>query len=549
MSYHWFTKPKLIILTPLLLAVACGSAAPPADTQPDAMIAPQPAAVATPTPVPQVAAEPETTTVHPGKLAVMLADLGDGRLDQALASPGGQGRNLVRLLGGFLISDNEKREMVPGIASQWDVSADGLTWTFTIREGVKFHDGSDLTPQDVRWTLDHYYGPKAQSYILSTSTLSIARRMERIELSGPDAVTLTTKELVSDMLDDVSEAGTSWMHIMPKRAELLDEQEALAYDRNPNAAGSMSLVSLTPGYVWRFERFDDYYYQPNNGLPEDRRVNFQSLDMFVVPEEATRVAAIRAGEADIAPVSLAAREQVEAGGGRLVFGQEGVASHVRLLACYDPQYPCHDKRVHQALYYALDKELIRDRLYGGPEVFQVKGWDVIGPSNIAYTPGLKPFPFDPDKARQLLADAGYPGGQGFGKLIVNTYPSSAMPFVVEGAQLAADMWRKELGLDVEVRVSDSVGTKNSERSGELNGQILWRDNGTNIDPTSLLTTGFGDPESARRLHEDPELFRIVQEALRIVDADERAEAYKKLIPRLQEEAYLLGVGYVNTHWG
>jgi ABC-type transport system substrate-binding protein len=126
MSYHWFTKPKLIILTPLLLAVACGSAAPPADTQPDAMIAPQPAAVATPTPVPQVAAEPETTTVHPGKLAVMLADLGDGRLDQALASPGGQGRNLVRLLGGFLISDNEKREMVPGIASQWDVSADGL---------------------------------------------------------------------------------------------------------------------------------------------------------------------------------------------------------------------------------------------------------------------------------------------------------------------------------------------------------------------------------------------------------------------------------------
>jgi peptide/nickel transport system substrate-binding protein len=539
----------LMITLTLLLAVACGTAAPQQE-QP-AEPTPQQAGVQKATPVPQSeeVPAPAEVQIHSGKLTVMLGDLGDGRLDEAFASPGGGQASLVRLLGGFLISDNEQRGMVPGIATKWGVSADGLTWNFTVREGVKFHDGSDLTPEDVTWTFNHYFGPEAQEYILSTSTLQIARSMEKIEVSGPDVVTMITKNFISNMLEEVSEAGSEWKHIMPERAKLNDEQEALAYDRNPVGAGSMSLVNLTPAYQWSLERFDDYYYQPQNGLPEDRRVKFQSLDMFVVPEESTRVAALRAGETDIAPVTLAAREQVEAGGGRLVFSQEGVASHVRLLACYDSQYPCHDKRVRQALYYALDKELIRDRLYGGSEVFQIKGWDVIGPSNIAYTPGLEPFPFDPEKARQLLAEAGYPNGQGFGKLIVNTYPATAMPFVVEGAQLAADMWRKELGLDVEVMVRDNVGTKKLERSGELNGQILWRDNENGTDPTGLLTSGYGDPESVRRLHEDPEIFRLVQEALRIVDANERAEAYKQLIPRLQEEAHLLGVGYVNIPWG
>jgi ABC-type transport system substrate-binding protein len=91
-----------------------------------------------------------------------------------------------------------------------------------------------------------------------------------------------------------------------------------------------------------FERFDDYYYQPANGLPEDKRVNFQALDLHLVPEESTRVAALRSGEADIVPASLPAKGQIEAGGGRLVFGPEGIFLWVMLLGCYEEQYPCHN---------------------------------------------------------------------------------------------------------------------------------------------------------------------------------------------------------------
>jgi peptide/nickel transport system substrate-binding protein len=534
----------------LILAVACGTAESPPETA--AAPAAEPTAVTTagetsqPTPVPQAASPPAEVEVNPGKLIIMVGDLDTERFHQVFATGTGA-RNYGRIVGGVLIETNERAEMVPGIAEDWEISANGLTWIFTIREGVKFHDGTDLTLEDVLWTLQHSFGPQAVEYVTSSAAV-ISRKMDRIELSGPNTVSLITKTPLPEFAAFLGESGRHY-HVLPKRAELHNTEEELAYDRNPIGAGPMKLVSHVPASSMSFERFDDFYYQLENGFPEDRRMKFQSLDLFLVPEEATRVAALRAGEADIAPVSLATREQVEAGGGRLMFSPEGVYVRVKMAGCWEPQYPCHDKRVRQALDYAINKELIRDQLYGGPEVFQVKGFSFITPSTIGYNPDLDPWPFDPEKARQLLADAGYPGGQGFGKLIVNTAPTTAMPFTVEGAQLAAEFWKRELGLDVEVRVSDSAGISKRDRAGELYGQITWKDNETRRDTTSWINLVYGDPQNPTRLHEDPKLFRLVQETIQIVDADERAQAYAKLYPRLRDESYELGIGYANIPWG
>jgi peptide/nickel transport system substrate-binding protein len=494
-----------------------------------------------------MAAPPAEVEVNPGKLVIMMGDLGNERFDRTLSS--GIGINYGRILHGYLISENEKRQMMPGIATAWDLSPDGLTWSFTIREGVKFHDGSDVTPEDVRWTLEQSFGPKAVDYSKDSSGIRTARLTDRIELSGPDKVILIAKEPSLELAILVSEPGVKWYGVMPQRDTVGDTPEAVAYDNNPIAAGPMRLSNHVRASVMSFERFDDFYFQPDNGLPEDRRVNFQSLDLFLVPEEATRVAALRAGEADIVPASLATKQQVEAGGGRLIFGQEGGVVDIRLVGCYEPQYPCHDKRVRQALDYAINKELIRDQLYGGPEVFQITGWTVVTPSTMGYTPEMDPRPFDPEKARQLLEEAGYPGGQGFGKLIVNTYPSQSMPLQVEAAQLGAEFWRRELGLDVEVRVAEEFGVSEREDAGELNGQITWRSNDARTDATSKLSADYSDPESYDRLHENPELFQVVQEAFQILDPDERVEASAKLFPRLREESYQIGIGYANIPWG
>jgi peptide/nickel transport system substrate-binding protein len=545
---------KLVTLLGIImvLAVACGGA-PAAD--PNTSPAAEPAAApgvgetSQPTAAPQVAASPSEVEVNPGKVTVMVGDLANERFDYIHEGGGPGAHGYGRLLHAFLISTNEKTEFIPGVASQWSLSDDGLTWTFTIRKGVKFHDGSEITPEDALWGLQHAIGPQAFEYITVADTaINYSKRMDRIELSGPDEMSVTTKEIVTELPVLVGEARGFYSLLMPKRAELYNSEVDIAYDNNPIGAGPMRLVNHVKAQVMSFERFDDYYYQPNNGFPEDKRPNFQSLDMYLVPEEATRVAALRSGEADIVPISVASKEQVETGGGRLVFGQEGSYVNVKLHGCWEPQHPCSDQRVRQALDYAINKELMRDTLFGGPEVFQAKGWGPVTVSTIGYTPELDPI-FDPDKARQLLADAGYPGGEGFGKLIMNTEPSSAVPFQVESAQLAADMWRRELGLDVEVRVSDRTGNKEMEQAGEMKGQVYWRDNEARIDAASSVSGNYADPEAPDRLADDPELLRLVQETSHILDAGERAEAAKKLYQRLREESYELSVGYTNIPWG
>jgi ABC-type transport system substrate-binding protein len=161
---------------------------------------------------------------------------------------------------------------------------------------------------------------------------------------------------------------------------------------------------------------------------------------------------------------------------------------------------------------------------------------------------VDPWPFDPAKARQLLADAGYPGGKGFGKLIVNTYPGTSMPLQVEAAQLGADFWRRELGLDVEVKVGDLVGITKREKAGELNGQIRWGEQDARLDPTGGTATRYGDLKSITRMAEDPELIRLVQDMVHIIDADKRTEVSKKLFVRLADEKYELAIGYVNVPW-
>jgi peptide/nickel transport system substrate-binding protein len=480
----------------------------------------------------------------------MVGSFGNERFDYAFAA--GTGHDYARQVHGFLISsdvEDERRVFVPGIASEWNLSNDGLTWNFTIRDGVKFHDGTDLTAEDVYWTLQHTFGPQAKEYGTSITNL-LTPILDRFEQTGPDQVSATFKVPTPDFASEVSDAVGDWITILPRRSTMHNPDEEAAFDQSPTGAGLMKLVGHVPVESMTFERFDDYYYQPRYGLPSDRRVQFQTLKMFLVPEEATRVAALRSGEADIAPVGIATRKQVEAGGGRIVMGQEGVYFNIKLLGCWMAEWPCQDQRVRQALEYAIDKETMRDELYGGPDIMQVKGWLGTTPSTIGYSPELDPFPYDPDKARQLLVDSGYPGGEGFGKVIVNTWVSTSLPLMPESAELAASYWQNELGLDVEVKVGDETALKKAYTLTEdLYGQVLWRDNETRIDGARLLRSGYTNPEVKTTLHNDPEVFELTNEALTVFNPAEREQVLNSTYLRLRDESYELGIGYVNIPWG
>ena len=549
----------LLITLTLLLVVACGSAAQQEETvAAPAAPAPETAPKSVPTAIPQAAVEPEAPAmeVHPGKLTFMVPDWGNERFDYLLAT--GPVHQYGRVLHSFMVATNENLELIPGLATAWEISDGGLTWTFTIRKGVKFHDGTEMTPEDVLWSWRHYFEPGVEEISVGPVAIAISRIYDRTDLVGADQVSLTTTIPDSSFAGyHMFEGGPLIYSVIPAREgdDLWDQAQADAYQANPVGTGFMKLVNFVPSDVIEFERFDDFYFQPANGFSEDRRVQFTSLEIRQVPEEATRVAALRAGDADLAPLSIQAKPQVEAGGGRLVFGPEGVYMRPKMFGCWaENNYPCSDKRVRQALAYAINKEQMRDTLFGGSDVFEVKGWAHVTPNAMAYTPDLAPFPYDPDKARELLAEAGYktptnPEGKDFGKFVVNTWVSTAMPFLPESAQLAAENWKRELGIETEVRVGDETALKKARKTGELDGQILWRENEARWDGSGITRVVYGEPERVDRPHNNPEIFNLVLDALAVVDPDERPKVWNNVYKRLQDEQYELAIGYVNIPWG
>ena len=555
----------------LILGIACGSAAqsPEAPEEPAQPVAPAaaepaaaapassgasaPAAAAAPTAIPQQAAEPAQAMaeVADTTLTVMVGGWG-GRF---LPIHGTNCHNYFNIVHDFLVRSDENREYIPGMAESWKVSEDGLTWTVSIRDDGKFHDGRAVTAEDIYFNWLQQFGPGVQEVATSGSARRASQNVEKIELISDTEVSLTHINADSGFLGFISDTDGACQGVVTPGWELdkiHDESLIVSYDKEPVGAGIMSLVRHVQEEVMSFDRFDDYYY-------EDRRVPFRTLDLRKVSEEATRASALRAGEADIGPVSFDTKEQVVAGGGKIIVGQEGTYLRVILLGCYVPEIPCADKGVRQALSYAIDKEQMRDELWGGPEVMQVKGWASVTPGTIGYEPDLDPFPYDPDKARELLAAAGYktptnPDGRDFGTLVVNTWVSRAVPFLPESAQIAADFWNKELGIDAQVRVGDETNLKKETGAkGPLHGQVLWRDNETRRDSASISRSAYGTPPTASAkgsyVSEDPDIVQMVRNAMAVFDPEERHTTWHAVYQRMKDEQYELGIGYVNIQWG
>ena len=151
--YAWRTLGLGLGLV-LLFAIACGASAtatPRPTSAPAATSAPVPTAVPAATAVP-----PAPASAAVGKLTLMLPQLGNERWDNPLQN--GAVLSYNRLQGAELAARDEDSKLIPGLASEWGLSADGLTWTWTLRKGAKFHDGKEVTAEDAFWTFQHYFG-------------------------------------------------------------------------------------------------------------------------------------------------------------------------------------------------------------------------------------------------------------------------------------------------------------------------------------------------------------------------------------------------------
>ena len=524
----------------VMALAACGSPTEePSAAAPAAPAASQPTAA--PTSPAQATEAPATAMTEDtgGKVTLMNAVWGT-----ELFTPRdgvGEAATYGRQMNAFWINGNENVEMLPAVLTDWAVSDDGLSWDLTIREGITFHNGDPLTIDDALFTMQFTFGPEAVTESISPSIQAEAAETASIEATGPNSlrVTHTTPKAFFPFFISELSFGIAGILLPKTYFESIGQD---AFNDAPIGAGPFRLEKHVIAEQILLERVDDYF------MPE-RSPSFQTLDLRLVPEVATRVAALRAGDADVIEANLAVKDQVEDGGGRFIWAQESSYMWILMPGCWEVQFPCNKKEVRQALDYAIDKDLIINSLYG-PEAAVSKGWNWVTPNALGYSADLDPFPHDPELAKQLMADAGYPDGDGFGTLEVHTWKAGDVPFLPEQAQLIADMWEKNLGIDVEVIVGEASTVRERWFGRQLDGKVIIRANETRWDGGSITNGIYGDPEGNAHLGgKRDDLVAVAKEALSVVDPTLRQEAFNTAYKVLRDEHYEFGTGYVNLPWG
>jgi ABC-type transport system substrate-binding protein len=460
-----------------------------------------------------------------------------------------------RLLHGYFATTTHQGGVIPSAMESWKVSPDGRVWTFKLRKGIKFHNGDTATIEDVLFSEQRSLSDSEIPSRATPTQLTEGRLIAKQEITGPEEYTLTYKDpnAAGAVFRSDGHAGNTRMNLLPRKllGEPFGDTEA-AYNKLPVGAGPFKMTARSPAQSMSFERFDDYYFQPKFGAPEDRRPRFKLLDLRLVPELSTRVAALRAGEADIVEAAEAVKNQISGSGGKLIYAQESNYVSLMLLGCWRPEVRCSDVRVRKALDLAIDRKTIAETLYT-PSSYAMAGWGFVTPTSLGWSKELTPPPYDPVKARELFQQAGYkvPGsatGKEFGAFVLNGWNAGDPPFMPDVAQLVAETWKKELGINAQVSITDRTLITQKWIAQELVDHVRVEVNEARWDGSTIANSRFNDVKNTQRLSEDPALLAASREAFNITAPEGRHAALNKLYLQLQQETYFLPMGHSNLPW-
>jgi peptide/nickel transport system substrate-binding protein len=281
----------------------------------------------------------------------------------------------------------------PSLAESWKVSPDGRVYEFKLREGVKFHNGDPFTAEDVRFSFHRAKGAKV-----------LQEKVRDVEIVGPHRVRFHLHEPWPDFMTFYGTYATSAAWIAPKK--YMEQVGPDGFKKQPVGLGPYKFVSHTPGVELVMEAYEGYWRK----MPSVKRLVYKS-----VPDEATtRLAMLKRGEVDLAYLLDApqAQEVKRDPSLRLAFSGGIGTFYLDYLDQWDPKSPWHDQRVRLAASHALDRRALSEAETLGAS----RPNGSIIPRTFQYALPLDPHPYDPAKARQLLAEAGYPNGFDAGDL-------------------------------------------------------------------------------------------------------------------------------------
>jgi peptide/nickel transport system substrate-binding protein len=301
--------------------------------------------------------------------------------------------------------------MAPSLAESWTASEDGLVYDFVLREGARFHDGEPVTAEDVKFSFERYRG---------TSHDLMKSRVAAVDIADPRHVRFKLKKPWPDFLTFYGTAsGAGW--IVPKK--YVEKVGDDGFKKAPIGAGPYKFVSFNPGVELVLEAFDQYWRKP----PAVKR-----LVMKVIPDESTRLAALKRGEVDIVySIRGELAEELKRSSGLTLKPIVLQASNwVYFPEQWDPKSPWHDVRVRQAANLALDRDGMNQALFLG----HCKITNSVIPDSFDYYWQPPAAVFDPAEAKKLLAAAGHPNGFDAGQFYCDASYANMGEAIVDSLQ-------------------------------------------------------------------------------------------------------------------
>ena len=430
-------------------------------------------------------------------------------------------RILMNVYDGLVRYKNGKLEVEPALATAWTISDDGLTYTFTLREGVKFHDGTDFNAEAVKFNFDrmlkddhpqHDTGPFPLSFFFSSiaEVTAINPTTVAFRLSEPFAPFLSNLAYPTGLI--ASPAGIV--------------KHGKDFGRNPVGTGPFKFVEWQSNARVVVERNDGYW----DGAPSLEAVIFRPIT-----DANTRVAEMLSGGIDmmveVPPDNIAT---FASDPNYNVYDQAG--PHLWFLILNAKEGPFADKRMRQAVNYAVNKEaLVNNVLQGTATV-------AAGPTppafSWAYNEALDPYPFDPQKAKALIAEAGMDGAEV--TFYVTEGGSGMLDPVPMGTAIQADL--KAVGLDVKIETYEwntFLGKVNPGLEGKADmAEMAWMTNDPDTLPfLALRTAAWPDKGGFNSgYYSNPQVDALLEGARQSTDQAERARLYKEMQTIVQDDA-------------
>ena len=418
-----------------------------------------------------------------------------------------------------LVVYNDDGTIGPGLAKSWDISPDGTTYTFHLREGVTFHDGTPFNAAAVKWNLDRWLSDPAWS------SIPFWNKVVKESIQAPDDYTITFK-LTEPYFATLQE----FTFTRPPRILSPSSVNGSGELANPLGTGAWKVGEYVPQQRMVFVPYEKYW----GDKPKLTKVVFE-----VISDPQARINALLSGE-----VNLIGGEYV---GGiplesipvlkqnpnvRIVTGEGGSTFAIGMNFT---KPPFNDKTVRQAISYAVDRKIIAEQLFSGYAT-EAKG---VFPPSVRYMsyPHPELYAYAPDKAKDLLAQAGWvAGSDGIvekdgakfeTELLVDAeaYPQSKSMSEVIQAQL------REVGIDVKLRLVDYGTWSDALRSSNY-GMASWVTYGPPYDPQTGLGYLFNysllEMSDDGTIFGDPELDALREAAFRTTTEEERQAAFNKV---------------------